>query len=115
MRERVLLIDSFPLILKDLPDFLESLENYYKWGKKGNSPSNFLRNWETQSIEGKYYFLGWVEEAMRQYGVVGNMAHRIFLNEKRAISKHIQLILEEATPEQKKCFERGADELYRKR
>lgn len=114
MKEQMLLIDSFPLILDDLPGFLERLEKYYGWRKKESSPSKFLRNWESQSLEGKFYFLGWFEEAMRQHGVGGNMCYML-LREKMAVSSHIQRIVEEANQKEIECFRRGAKELYRKR
>ena len=114
MKEQMLLIDSFPLILEDLSGFLERLTHYYKWGNKETTPEKFLRKWEEHSLESKFYFLGWFSRALDEYGFLASMSYMV-LREKQAITYHIRQILEEATPEQKESFQKGSAELKRKR
>lgn len=107
--KNVSLIKTFPLILEDLPGYVEELQKQYRW-KLEEKPVAILRRWKEVDTQELYYFLGWFTEAMAARGVPGNVR---FLNlaNKRALDKFLQAILDEASSLELECFERGKSDL----
>jgi hypothetical protein len=107
-----ILIDSFPKILEEVPEFIPELQRYNGW-RKNRTPSTVLQNWECETRSTKFYFLGWLRESTKRYGA-GTMLH-FSLHQKWAISGYVDEILkEEATKNDERDFERGRNESYRK-
>ncbi len=106
------LIEYFPMILNEAPDFIYCLEKYNGW-KKSKKPSEVLRDWESEPRSNQFYFIGWLEEATKHFGVAGMIVH-FSLHQKLAISEYIVSILEEASHEDIENFKRGVKERYSK-
>lgn len=108
MKEQVSLIRTFPLILDDLPDYVNRLEDQYRW-RLNEKPSVILRTWESQKDSKLlFYFLGWFTESVNLRGV-GNMRY-LTLREKRALTRFIDSILEEANNEELDSFNKGRND-----
>lgn len=106
------LIKSFPLILDDFPkDYVQQLEKQYRW-KLNEKPSTVIRRWKEKESKEQFYFLGWFVASVYARGVPGNM--RILnLKTKRLVDDFMKAILEEASEEEIKSFEKGkADMSY---
>lgn len=107
------LIDYFPSILEEAPEFIGILQRYNGW-KKNRPPTYVVANWDIEDRSTKFYFLGWLKEATRIFGVGGMLPH-FSLHQKLAIGQYIEDILMEATREEVESFYRGIEERYSKK
>ena len=102
------LIDYFPSILEEAPEFIRVLQRYNGW-KKNRLPTDVIANWEKEDRNTKFYFLGWLKESTKNFGVAGMIPH-FTLHQKQAVARYIEAILEEANREENDSFYRGMNE-----
>ena len=131
MKERINTIDGIPHILEEIPGLFSSLEKNNGWGKK-QTPTDVLKNWDLEEESTKFYFLGWLRKSVENFGVFSllsfqlknfeasqkdsNKNLRYFgLREKIVITNYLNSILEEASIEELRSFEKGEKETFRRR
>ena len=111
--ERINIIDGVPRILEEVPNLVPTLEKSNGW-REEKKPSDVLKNWESETTGMKFYFLGWLRKSVANNGVFSLLRY-FGLREKRAITTFLDNIIEEASIEELKQFERGEKETFRQR
>ena len=112
MIKKINLVDGIPRLLEEAPDLVSNLEKYNGW-KIDSKPSVVLKNWDTQTDDVKFYFLGWLRKASEKSGITTLMRY-FGLKQKIAIVNYIDTVLQEASFEELKSLEKGEKETYRK-
>ena len=110
LREKSLMgLKNFPKVLESHWELVEYLECVFKF-KKGNKPSQMLREWEDQDVLEKFYFLGWMRSCIKKMGVTKAIRF-ILLRDKQKIEAALATILDGAEESERKAFTEGEDSI----